>query len=154
MLLPSPQVDTLSFQNLDTKQLLKRLFLTRKLLALKKLSLKNKAMAVNLETLLPQAFPSQTVPPMVPSNNGTIEESQFGDLFSPTSMYGSDSLSLLAMAGVSNSLDFDPALSKSDYLPSDGGSQDTLYQTDPGEYGSHPHNNKRCHVINYILGHL
>ena len=135
--LPSPQVDTLSFQNLDTQQLLKRLFLTRKLLALKKLALKNKAMAVNLETLLPQAFSSQTTPPVVPSNTGTVEESRFRDLFSPTSMYGSDGLSLLAMVGESNSLDFDPALLKSDYLPStDGGSQDALYQGSSGELDS------------------
>lgn len=127
----SPQLDQLSFQNLTTKQLLKRLFLTRKLLALKKLSLKNKTMAINLETLLPQAF-STTTPPVVPSNNGTAEESQFSDLFSPTSMYGSNSLSLL-IAGGSNSLDFDPALVKSDFLSLDGGSPsmgDTLYQTD------------------------
>jgi hypothetical protein len=119
----SPSLD---FQNLNTKQLLKRLFITRKLLSMKKLSLKNKVMAVNLETLLPQAFS----PSLVPSNNGpSEEESRYSDLFSPASMYGSDK-----MLPLSNSVDFDPSLAKADYLLADGSTQNARESPYPAEY--------------------
>lgn len=120
-------MDAVFSQNLTTKQLLKRLYLTRKLLALKKLALRNQAMAVNLETLLPQAFP-HTAPPLVPSNSGGEEALFGGDVFSPASMYGSDAMSLLPG---SDPLDFDPSLLKSDEYLELCGSQyvETLYRT-------------------------
>lgn len=126
-LVSSPQLDAVFSQNLTTKQLLKRLYLTRKLLALKKLALRNQAMAVNLETLLPQAFP-HTAPPLVPSNSGGEEALFGGDVFSPASMYGSDAMSLLPG---SDPLDFDPSLLKSDEYLELCGSQyvETLYRT-------------------------
>lgn len=80
-------------------------------------------MAVNLDTLLPQVFP-QPSPPVVPSNSGEGEETLFGDLFSHSSMYGN---ALLA-GGAPDSLDFDPALLKSDFFALSDGS-DPLYQT-------------------------
>lgn len=119
-------------QSITAQQLLRRLFLTKKLLALKKLSLKNQAMAVNLETLLPQAFQDSTFP-LVPSDNGTEGGSLFGDVFSPTSMYGSENLSFLDSESMTldPSLFKDPALQFGDdgvqYLENGG----PLYQSTP-----------------------
>lgn len=100
-------------------------------MALKKLALKNQAMAVNLENLLPQAL-SDPTPFTVPSN-GSEQVSDFGDLFSP-SMYGNSDLSSL-LGGVADVMNLDP-LVKADF-PSpvnNGGIQyvndgETLYQT-------------------------
>lgn len=117
---PSPPLDS---QNLTTKQLLNRLHLTRKLLSLKKLALKNRVMAINLETLLPRAMEDSSPFHDVPMVWGD-DHATFGD-FSSASMYGGDDL----LGGVST---FDPSLSK----PLTDGMQygETLYQmTSPGE---------------------
>lgn len=121
----SPQLDQEFGENLTTKQLLKRLHLTRKLLALKKLALKNRTMAVNLENLLPQAPESSLF--SVPSN-GSEQVSDLGDLFSP-SMYGNGELSSLLGDAI-----LDPSLSLKCDFPSPIGvqyvdSRETLYQT-------------------------
>ena len=125
----SPQLDSQFPENLTTKQLLQRLFFTRKLLALKKLALKNQAMAVNLENLLPQALPD-TSPFTVPTN-GSEQMSDFGDLFSP-SMYGNNEFSSL-LGGMTDVITLDPSMVKSDFPSPDGiqyvSEGETLYQT-------------------------
>ena len=98
-------------------------------------------MAVNLETLLPEAFQVATYP-LVPSNNGAEAGSLFdSDLFSPTSMYGNENLSFLEAD--SNSMSFDPSIFKDPALQlGDDGVQylecgEPLYQPSPsGEYCS------------------
>ncbi len=105
----SPLDSTTAFsQNTTTQQLLKRLYITRKLLALKKLSLKNQAMAVNLESLLPQALLEASFP-LVPSS-GAETESLLSDIFSSNSMYGNENLPFLEVD--SDSMPFDLSLLK------------------------------------------
>lgn len=130
----SPPLDTttvFSQSSYTTQQLLKKLFITKRLLALKKLALKNQAMAVNLESLLPQAFSEATTPLLVPSSS-TDSESLFSDIFSSTSMYGNSFLNM-----DSDSMSFDPSFLKDSALQLGGdGFQfmegvDALYNTSP-----------------------
>ena len=65
-------------------------------------------MAVNLESLLPQAFQEASLP-LVPSS-GAETESLLSDIFSSPSMYGNENLPLLDMD--SDSMSFDPSLFK------------------------------------------
>ena len=139
-----PPLDSLIFsENLTTAQLLRRLFLTRKLLSLKKLALKNQAMAVNLETLLPRQ--QATPPTIVPSNScGSADDILFGDVFSPPSMYGSGGGGDVFLPGDLDFMNFDSAATaKAESLLSPlhrvgvGALQymderGTLYQTDNG----------------------
>lgn len=83
-----PHLDIKSTGNL-TKHLKKRLYLTKRLLELKELSKKKQIMAVNLDSLLPQALAGDTASPIVPCNFN-FNVFHVSEFTSPGSLFGNE----------------------------------------------------------------